>query len=100
MTDLIFLLGAEVDIQSTYQRLEDFQEGRGLVFMQCLDAGLTLLRRHPQIGSVYEAPYRRLLVRRFPFGIFYEVQADRIVIAAVMDLRQSPEAIKRRLSGS
>ena len=99
MTDLIFLLGAEVDIQSTDARLEDFQEGWGLVFMQCLDAGLTLLRHHPQIGSAYEAPYRRPLIRRFPFGIFYEAQAERIVIAAVVDLRQSPDAIKRRLFG-
>ena len=99
MTDLIFLLGAEVDIQSTYSYLDDFQEGRGLVFLQCLDAGLTLLRQHPQIGPEYEAPYRRLLIRRFPVGIFYEAQPGRIVVAAVMDLRQSPEAIKRRLFG-
>lgn len=98
--DLIFLLGAEADIQSTCSRLEEFQEGRGLVFMQCLDAGLTLLRHQPQVGSSYEGPFRRLLIRRFPFGIFYEAQPDRIVVAAVMDLRQGPDAIKRRLFGS
>ena len=97
--NLIFLLGAEVDIQSAYTRHESFQAGRGLVFMRCLDAGLTLLRTQPHIGRPYAGPYRRLLVSRFPYGVSYEAQSERLVIAAVMDLRQSPKAIKRLLLG-
>ena len=97
--DLIFLLGAEVEIQAAYGRFEELQEGRGEIFMRCLDAALMLLRSHPRIGPAYAGPYRRLLVRRFPYGVFYEVQAGRIVVAAVMDLRQSPQAIHHRLFG-
>jgi hypothetical protein len=66
----IFLLQAEVDIQSAFGRYEDFQAGRGEVFMRCLDVALTLLRSQPRIGPPYEGPYRRLLIRRFPYGVF------------------------------
>ena len=98
--NLIFLLQAEIDIQSAFSRYEGFQEGRGEIFMRYLDVALTLLRDQPRIGLHYEEPYRRLLIRRFPYGIFYEMQSDRIVIASVLDLRQDPKTIRNRLFGA
>ena len=100
MTDLILLLQAELDIQGAFNRYEDFQEGRGEVFMRQLDAALTLLRRHPEIAAPYGNRYRRMLLRDFPYGVFYQVQPSRIVVAAIIDLRQDPEKIRRKLFGS
>ena len=100
MTDLILLLQADLDIQAAFNRHEDFQEGRGEVFMRHLDAALTLLRQHPEIAPAYGGRYRRMLMRDFPYGIFYQVQPTRIVVAAIMDLRQDPETIRRKLFGS
>jgi plasmid stabilization system protein ParE len=97
MTELILLLQADQDIQTAFNRYEEFQEGRGEVFMRHLDAALSLLRQHPEIAAVYEGRYRRMLIRDFPYGVFYEVQPKRIVVGAVMDLRQDPEAIRRKL---
>lgn len=99
MMELIFLLGADSDIQSAFNQLEEQQVGRGYIFMQCLDAALTHLCGHPEIGPRYHSPYRRLLLSKFPYGIFYEVQNQRLVIAAVMDLRQNPRVIRQRLFG-
>ncbi|SKA81610.1 hypothetical protein SAMN02745166_00786 [Prosthecobacter debontii] len=97
MMDLIFLLGA--DIQSAFNQLKEQQVGRGYIFMQCLDAALTYLRGHPEIGLRYQTPYRRLLISKFPYGIFYEVQSQRVVLVAVMDLRQNPRVIRQHLFG-
>jgi plasmid stabilization system protein ParE len=47
----------------------------------------------------YAGPYRRLLVRDFPYGIFYQAQANRIVVVAIMDRRQDPKSIRRKLFG-
>jgi plasmid stabilization system protein ParE len=99
MTDLILLLQADHDIQTAFNRYEEFQEGRGEVFMRHLDAALTLLRQHPEMAPVYGGRYRRMLIRDFPYGIFYEVQPKRIVVAAIMDLRQNPETIRRKVLG-
>ena len=98
MKELILLLQADVDIQSAFDRYEEYQEGRGEVFLRQLDAALTLLRQHPEIGLVYRLPYRRLLIHDFPYGVFYAVEPSRLIVTAVMDLRQSPEAIRRKLS--
>jgi hypothetical protein len=68
--------------------------------MRQLDAALTLLREHPEVAPVYMGPYRRMLIRSFPFGIFYQVQSKRLVVAAILDLRQNPELLERRLFGS
>lgn len=99
MMDLIFLLNAEVDIQTAFNQFEDQQEVRGVLFMQHLDAAFTHLRHQPQMGPPCKTPYRRLLVSKFLYGVFYEAQATRI-IAAIVDLRQSPRAIHRRLFGT
>jgi len=99
MTDLILLLQADHDIQTAFNRYEEFQEGRGEVFMRHLDAALTLLRQHPEIAPVYGGRYRRMLIRDFPYGIFYEVQPKRIIVGAILDLRQDPKTIRQKLLG-
>lgn len=67
--------------------------------MRQLDIALTLLRHHPEMAPVYAGSYSRMLIRDFPYGIFYQPQPTRIIIAAVMDLRQDPQTIRKKLSG-
>ena len=99
MIDLILLLQADLDIQTAFNRYEDYQAGRGELLLHQLDAALGLLRHHPEIAPLYSAPYRRLLLRDFPCGIFYQVQPSRVVVVSVLDLRQDPRAIHKRLFG-
>jgi hypothetical protein len=42
---------------------------------------------------------RRVLVTKTQFGIFYELVGPRIVISSILDLRQDPAQIERRLLG-
>ena len=100
MTDLILLLQADRDIQSAFDRYENYQTGRGDVFIRQLDFTLTLLRQHPEIATVYSGPYRRMRIRDFPYGIFYQRQSTRLIIVAIVDLRQNPETIRKKLFGS
>jgi plasmid stabilization system protein ParE len=99
MTELVLLLEADLDIQAAFDRYEGFQAGLGEVFMRQLDAALGLLRRHPEIAPVYAGPYRRMLIRDFPYGVFYQVQSSGVVVVAVVDLRQDPYTIRRKLFG-
>ena len=48
------------------------------------------------IGRLYRGRYRRLLIPRYPFGIFYVVESNSIVVHAVLDLRQDPKKIRER----
>ena len=86
MIELILLLQADRDVQSAFERYENYQPGRGEVFMRQLDIALTLLRQHPELVPVYAGPYRRML-------------PTRLIVAAIMDLRQNPQTIRKKLSG-
>ena len=99
MSDLVFLFSADADIQTAFEFYEAFQAGRGEVFMRHLDVAFGQLRTFPSIAPVFHGAYRRLLVHGFPYGIFYTIEGRRIIISGVMDLRQDPDVIRRRLGG-
>jgi plasmid stabilization system protein ParE len=84
------LLGAEIDFLEIYSR-------RGDVFYEQIDIALSRLRRFPEVGPLYSTPFRRMLIPKTPFGMFYTVEGRRIVIAAILDLRMDPGRIGDRL---
>lgn len=98
MSELVFLLSADLDIQRAHDFYEECQDGRGAVFMRCLDAAFTQLRSFPESGPVVCRNYRRLLVPGYPYGIFYSVEPRGIIVSGIMDNRQNPAAIARRLA--
>jgi plasmid stabilization system protein ParE len=97
VSELVFLFSADADIQSAYNFYEALQPGRGEVFMRQLDVALGHLRSFPEIVPHFLGPYRRLLIAGFPYGVFYSIEGNRIIVTAVMDLRQNAETIRRRL---
>jgi hypothetical protein len=46
---------------------------------------------------VVHQDYHRLLSRVFPYGVFYTLDENEIVIWAVLDLRRDPWWLKTRL---
>lgn len=41
--------------------------------------------------------FHRLLSKRLPFGIYYEVEDDVVYIYAILDLRRDPLWLRKRL---
>lgn len=95
--EIVFLRGAEADLLAAFTRYENRLEGLGEESLIAIDGGVTLIGEFPEIAPVYHLSFRRLVVSRFPFGIFYAIESDRIVVHAVLDLRQAPEKILKRL---
>lgn len=52
---------------------------------------------HPQLFRQFDPPARRHFSTRFPYGLIYLVEPDRIWIVAVMPLRRQPDYWKERL---
>ena len=40
----------------------------------------------------------RLLSKRFPYGIYYEIRDEVVIVVAVLDLRQNPKNISLFIS--
>jgi len=87
----VFLLAAQIDFDRHYSQLGD-------AFYQQCDEALSLLRRHPFAGPVYCAPYRKLMIRSTPIAIFYALEGKRIMVHGLLDLRQDPNSIAKRLT--
>jgi plasmid stabilization system protein ParE len=68
--------------------------------MRHLNVAFAQLRTFKEIAPVFHGSHRRLLVHGFPYGIFYTIEGRRIIVSGVMDLRQDPDVIRRRLRGS
>jgi plasmid stabilization system protein ParE len=99
VSELVFLFSADADIQTAYEFYEAYQSGRGEVFMRHLDMAFGRLRNFPEIAPLFHKAHRRLLVRGFPYGIFYTIEGRRIIVSGVMDLRQDSDSIRQRLRG-
>ena len=48
--EVIFLLKAENDVQTAFNRYEEVQEGRGKLFLNHLEVALGMLRLHPEMA--------------------------------------------------
>jgi plasmid stabilization system protein ParE len=105
--EMVWTAGAERDLVEIHhwlrEALSEDDELVARVFRQPLRAALELLLQHPEIGARVKGAgnMRRLLLgpgRRY--GLFYIVENRGIVIHALLDMRQNPEAIWKRLRGS
>jgi plasmid stabilization system protein ParE len=78
--EIVLLLAADEDLQAAFEWVGRHREGRGEGFISDVDRTLDQLRQFPRSGKVYRGRYRRLLIPKYPFGIFYVVETDRVVI--------------------
>jgi hypothetical protein len=91
------LAGADSDLQEIFDRYEESREGRGEEFLFTFEAYLARIAVFPEIAPLYFKRVRRQVIAKFPYGIYYEPHPTRIVVIALIDLRQSDEQILRRL---
>ena len=97
MAEVVFLLAAEVDVQAAYELFEEQRAGRGDQFLRHLRELEVLLASNPRMGVGVKRGIRKLLMPKFDHGIFYTIEGQRIMVAAVLDLRRDPGFIRSRL---
>ena len=81
---------AEADIAEAYRWYEDQQPELGADFLLALDTTFQLIRQNPNLYPKLYKDIRRVLIRRFPYGIFYLEEEDRVVVLAVLHARRDP----------
>jgi toxin ParE1/3/4 len=87
---------AEADIEEAYRWYEERLEGLGVDFLDCLDNGIESIKNNPEMYPVVHGSLRRLLIRRFPYGIFYTISESLIMILAVFHGRRDPKEWESR----
>lgn len=76
---------------------ECHQELGGVFYQRILTAECDILQ-HPQAWHSLGEPYRRKLLKQFPYGLIYhESEPGWIEIVAVMHLHREPDYWRKRL---
>jgi len=87
---------AEAEIEEAYRWYEERSEGLGNDFLLCVEEMIAKIQRTPKMYPLVHKEIHRALIRRFPYGIFYLVDGDKIVVLAVFHGRRDPKQWKSR----
>ncbi len=96
--ELVVTPDAARDVAEAWEWYEQQRVGLGEEFFGCLDGCLAMTRRMPEIHPKIYADFRRALVRRFPYAVFYEYESNTITLYAVFHTSRDPHKWMRRLS--
>ena len=81
---------AKDDVQVAFAWYERQRRGLGFDFLDCIEAALRSVMANPELYGIVYLTFRRIVVRRFPFCVFYTVEEDEIVVHSVFHNRQDP----------
>lgn len=90
---------AEWDVQRIFDYYEDQRVGLGEQFLEGLDSCYEAIVRMPKAFRKVMGQYRRALVERFPYAVYYhhEESSDRVNIYVVIHTSRDPKAWQERL---
>jgi len=93
---LIVRAAAASDIEDAFLWYEHQRPGLGHEFLDAVQAAGERIASHPTMYPIIHRNTRRALLPRFPYGIFYRVYDDVIVVVACMHGSRNPRRWKSR----
>jgi plasmid stabilization system protein ParE len=95
--ELIIAPEAEFDLVEAYAWYEKRRVGLGEEFLSSVDACVSSICRQPEMYTQVHEAYRRALIRRFPFAIFYEYAQGTVTVYSVFHTSRDPQKWRQRL---
>ena len=87
---VIFHPEAHTDMVEHARYYEAKSEGLGSDCLAAVEEATQRIEQSPKAGPIVRASIRKRLISGFPFNVLYEIQPDRIYIAAVMHQHRRP----------
>jgi hypothetical protein len=87
---------AKQDLVDGYRFYESQEEGLGEYFLESLLSDIDSLHKYAGIHPQHFGRHR-LLSKRFPYAVYYQVEDGAACVRAVLDCRQDPSRTERRL---
>jgi plasmid stabilization system protein ParE len=91
------LPAASRDLEEAYRWYEGRSSGLGVEFTRSIDVSLQRIQRNPELYEVVYKEYRRAMVRRFPYAIFYKCSDCAVTVYSVFHCSQDPSKWHSRL---
>ena len=87
---VVWIPEANEDLLDARAWYDNIRPELGQRFALGIEATVEAVAEHPLQYSVVYRNRRRAGVRRFPYGVFFELQGDRIVVIACFHGRRNP----------
>jgi plasmid stabilization system protein ParE len=75
---------------------EERREGLGATFAAAVERAIERIRERPLAYPRVRGETRRAVLRRFPYGVYFQVLEDEIVVLAIMHGRRHPRRWQSR----
>lgn len=99
MTRSGFRPAASADVQAAYEWYEAQHPGLGNEFIAAVDTAVASILAFPEAYPVVHRGARRVLLERFPYGLYYRIESTRVVVVACMHAARDPRRWRSRLDG-
>ena len=100
MMKYVFHPQARYELNQAIDYYEACKKGLGKVFAKDVYDGIQRIIEFPDAWTSLSKHTRRCLTHRFPFGIIYQVLANKILIVAVAQLNRKPNYWLNRIEES
>jgi len=87
---------AEMDLTDAALWYEEQSPELGHQFLDEVASAFSSIAKTPLMYPVIHRNTRRILIKRFPFCVFFRVESDAIVVLSVMHGSRNPHAWKSR----
>jgi toxin ParE1/3/4 len=91
---LKFLISVENEALNAYFWYEEKSKGLGEDFLRVFYANAWELIRYPLIYKKIYKDFRRRLMRRFPYAIYFYIDDHEIIVHALLHTARNPKILK------
>lgn len=92
-----FLEVVESDLRYAYDYYDSWQSDGSAQFHARFRETVKWIEWNPEMFPKRHRFFRRAVVRRSYFGVFFAIEPDVTTVVAILDMRQNPEVIRRLL---
>jgi toxin ParE1/3/4 len=95
--DLHFLPEVAEEVIGGYVWYEGKSPGLGDEFLRIFFAGAGEIKQNPLLSPKVHNEFRRRLLRRFPYAIYFVIKDDQIIVFGLFHCARDPRTIRTKL---
>ncbi len=90
MLRVVFRTSAGVQVADAQAWYDKQRQGLGAEFARSLESAISRVARNPMAAPVVHQDVRRVLLKRFPYSVFYIAESDALIVLSCMHTRRAP----------
>jgi|SRR5215471_14531235 len=93
---IVFRRIAKAEMDESIAWYDNQRERLGSELALEIDRTLARISQNPGQFPLIRGEIRRALLRRFPYGIYFIIETDRVVVLAVFHVKRNPRLLEER----